>query len=702
MPLWGSDKRRHEGPETSDLLSLALEASGAGVWSWDLATREVSWSERTAELFGKRLEEFDGSYEAFVAQIHPADKDSVVQAIARAVESRDQCRQEFRIVLKDGSIRWISCLGRCFYDEEGQPARLTGTIIDATSRRFSEESLREAKEAAERRTVRLKLLSETAAELLSHERPQDLMESIFRRFSSHLGLEIYFHFILAESGDHLTLVSSGGIPDEQLQDLREIKVGQPVCGLVVQRKMPIAVEDIQASRDRRIHHLRALGLTAYACHPLIAGDRILGTLSFGTRARLRFDPGELDLMRTLCAQVASAVERARLVDELRQRGREAQEAREAAEAANRTKDQFLATLSHELRTPLTPVLLIAQALETDPRIPAELHRDLERMRRNVELEARLIDDLLDLTRIARGKIQLQCEVVDLHALLTEAVEATIGPGRPRLDLALTAPAGRVWGDVARLRQVFGNLLGNAVKFTPPDGLITVRTRAEQEGRVSVEVHDSGAGIDADVLPRIFNAFEQGGSQITRRFGGLGLGLAISRNLVELHGGTITAASDGPGRGAVFTVDLQLVEAPETGAAPPSEERREGSPSLHILLVEDHADTAEAMADLLRVRGYRVTLALSRTAGLAAAAAAADGSSSIDVVVSDLGLPDGSGLDLMREISGRYHLAGIAVSGFGTEEDIRQSREAGFAEHLTKPIDLRDLEKALQRVVAGRE
>ncbi|HJX26364.1 MAG TPA: PAS domain-containing protein, partial [Thermoanaerobaculia bacterium] len=484
MPLWGSDKRH--GPETRDLLSLALEASGAGVWSWEIATGTVVWSARTAELFGSSLEEFDGSYEGFLARVHPEDRDSVVRIIAEALENRDQCRQEFRIVLPDGGIRSIACLGRCFYDAEGQPVRLTGTIIDATSRRTSEEALREAKEAAERRALRLKLLSETAAELLSHEHPQDLTESIFRRFSAHLGLEIYFHFRLAESGDHLALVSSGGLSEENLSDLHQIKVGQPVCGLVVQRKMPIAVEDIQASRDRRLNHLRSLGITAYACHPLIAGDRILGTLSFGTRGRPRFDPGELDLMRTLCAQVASAVERARLVEELRQRSREAQEAREAAEAANRTKDQFLATLSHELRTPLTPVLLIAQALETDPRIPPELHRDIERMRRNVELEARLIDDLLDLTCIARGKIQLHCEVVDLHTLLTDAVETTDGPGRPHVDLDLAAPVGRVWGDVARLRQVFGNLLGNAVKFTPPEGTIMVRTRAAENGQVRVE------------------------------------------------------------------------------------------------------------------------------------------------------------------------------------------------------------------------
>jgi signal transduction histidine kinase/ActR/RegA family two-component response regulator len=552
--------------------------------------------------------------------------------------------------------------------------------------------------------IRLKLLSDTAAELLSSELSRELMEPVFQRISSHLGLEVYIHYRLDEGGC-LSLSSCAGIPDEALSSIQRLELGQAVCGTAAATMGPIVVQDVQRSRSPKTVLIRNLGINAYACFPLIARGRLLGTISFGTRLRLGFEPDDLDLMLTLCNQVASAVERSRLLEELRQSSREAQEARNTAEAASRTKDEFLATLSHELRTPLTPVLLTARALASDPRIPADLRRDVERIRRNVELEARLIDDLLDLTRISRGKTELHQEVVDLHALLREVAETCAGQAARtlRLDLHLSACKHRIWGDAARLQQVFWNLLSNAVKFTPPDGAISVSTATTAEGQMAVEVRDTGAGIDPEVLPHIFNAFEQGGAHMTRQFGGLGLGLAISKSLVDLHHGSIEAASAGTGQGAVFTVLLPTIEVPAAGPEPEPEAWRAPDRPLHILLVEDHADTAEAMAELLRARDYRVTVALSRAAALAAAEKATfDGAPPLDVVVSDLGLPDGSGLDLMRELARRYGLPGIAVSGYGMEEDVRRSREAGFADHLTKPFDLGRLEAALQRIVAGAD
>ena len=698
MSPWSTVRRLRKRPWEGEMLNLALEASEAGIWAWDLASGEVTWSPRTSEIFGTEPGAHGGTYEDFLARVYTDDRAGVMAILEQARENGKQYHHELRVVRVDGEIRWIACHGRFQYDKAGQPIRLAGLIQDVTSRKSTEESIRQAKEAAERRAFRLKLLSDTAAELLSFEPPQDLMESIFRRISSHLGLEVYIHYQLDESG-RLELVCCSGVPEEVLP--RVLEPGQAVCGTVAAERRPIAVEDVQASSDEITDLIRPLGITAYACNPLISRGRFLGTLSFGTRLRTSFDPGELDLMATLCDQVAVAVERDRLMFELRQRSREALEAREAAETANRTKDEFLATLSHELRTPLTPILLTSRALENDSRLPAELRRDVERVRRNVELEARLIDDLLDLTRIARGKIRLEQEVLDIHGLLREVAETSIGrlERPPRLELRLGAPASRVCGDAARLQQVFWNLLSNAVKFTPPDGLISVRTYAAPGGGVAIEVSDTGFGIDPEVLPRIFKAFEQGGTGVTRQFGGLGLGLAITKNLVELHGGSVSAASQGLGKGAAFTVVLPTVEAAMPVREP--ETRREPGRSLHILLVEDHPDTAEAMAELLRARGYRVTLALSRGGALRAAEAImSDGQPPIDAVVSDLGLPDGSGLDLMSELAGRYGLPGIAVSGYGTENDLHRSREAGFAEHLTKPIHLDDLEAALQRIRSG--
>ena len=564
--------------------------------------------------------------------------------------------------------------------------------VDVTARRLAEE--------------RLALLSDAAARLLLHERPRELLRDLFDEISSQLGLEVYFNFLVHPSGEYLVLDSFAGIPEGSALSLERLDFGQAVCGRVARDQQGRVVESVQGRRDEMTSLIRSFGIQAYFCHPLIARGRFLGTLSFGTRRRARFEPDELELMRTVGDQVAVALERSRLMAELTRRSREAEEARAAAEAANRTKDEFLATLSHELRTPLTPVLLTVHALQADPRLPADLRPELERMRRNIDLEARLIDDLLDLTRIACGKLEIQPEVADVHGLLEHVVAISGGGGadkgiRPRLELC--AKESRVWGDPARLEQIFWNLLSNAVKFTDRGGDILVRTDNDAAGCLAVRVIDTGVGIDPETLSRIFNAFEQGGAQVTRRFGGLGLGLAISKALTGLHGGSIEAESAGRGRGATFTVRLPTVSGPS--ASDLARESRLSGPSRsrHILLVEDHADTAEAVADFLRGAGHRVTLARSVREALSRAREAQDGGgeSPIDLVVSDLGLPDGSGLDIMPELKERYGLPGIALSGYGMEEDVRRSREAGFELHITKPVAPQALSEAIARVGGSR-
>jgi CheY-like chemotaxis protein len=325
------------------------------------------------------------------------------------------------------------------------------------------------------------------------------------------------------------------------------------------------------------------------------------------------------------------------------------------------------------------------------------------IRRNVELEARLIDDLLDLTRISRGKLELRREVVDVRQILAHAIEVCcsveLASDRIRLVLELGARDHRVWADAPRLTQVFWNLLQNAVKFTRDGGEVRVRSWDEDDGRtLAVEVADNGIGIDPELLPRIFNAFEQTDRQITRRFGGLGLGLSLSWGIAAMHGGSLAAASAGLDRGSAFTLRLPAgdvpASAPEQTLERLAEPKADSPPSaspLKLLLVEDHADTAEAMADLLRALGHEVTVAGS--VGAALGAAEAQGGR-FDLVVSDLGLPDGTGLDLMRELSGRYGLKGIALSGYGMEEDVLRSREAGFSKHLTKPVDMKALKAAI--------
>jgi len=371
-------------------------------------------------------------------------------------------------------------------------------------------------------------------------------------------------------------------------------------------------------------------------------------------------------------------------------------AKDAAESANRSKDHFLAVLSHELRTPLTPVLMTASALEMDPIVPAALRADMAMIRRNVELETKLIDDLLDLSRITSGKLALHVRSVDLNQTVREVCsicEPQVSEKKIDLKIDLDAYVGHVNADPARLQQVLWNILKNAIKFTPNGGTIQVTTAPHLPGKAQFSISDSGVGMDSQVLPKIFDAFEQGDEKITRQFGGLGLGLAITKALVELHEGKIRAESEGAGRGSTFTVEwpTSKVEKPVEGSS--NAERASGD-SLRILVVEDHQDTAAMLARLLGVTGYQVTVANSAASALETAAR-----QPFDLVVSDIGLPDSTGYDLMRGLRARHEIKGIAMSGYGMEEDIRKSLDAGFTEHLVKPVNLLSLEQAIRRIAA---
>lgn len=375
----------------------------------------------------------------------------------------------------------------------------------------------------------------------------------------------------------------------------------------------------------------------------------------------------------------------------------AEAAQQRAEAATRAKDQFLAMLSHELRTPLTPVLIAANALEQRQDLPEEVRGDMQMIRRNVQLEAMLIDDLLDLTRITRGKLKLHLEQVDVHDCLRSALNICheeIASKQLELILDLQAQHHHVQADSSRLQQVFWNLIKNAVKFTPNGGKIIVRTHDlvgadELDRRVAIEISDTGVGIEPELLPRIFNAFEQGGQP--GQFGGLGLGLTIAYRLVDQHRGTISAHSPGRNGGATFRVELHTVSPKPVTLAPPPTPHQPGA-MLRILLVEDHQDTLRMMQRLLTRQGHQVISASSVAQALTVVS-----SQPIDVLVSDLGLPDGSGHELMREIRRFHNIPGIVLSGFGMDSDVRNSRQAGFAEHLTKPVNMQVLLETIHRV-----
>jgi CheY-like chemotaxis protein len=383
-----------------------------------------------------------------------------------------------------------------------------------------------------------------------------------------------------------------------------------------------------------------------------------------------------------------------------------QAARAEAEAANRAKDRFLATLSHELRTPLTPVLAAVSELLDQSSTPESLRAVLEMIRRNVNLEVRLVDDLLDLTRIRGDKLSLKREVVDAHELIHRVVEICRDDFRAaglHLKLALTAARHDVDADPIRLQQVLWNLIKNAIKFTPEGGAVTLQSRdggrdsaGGSGGVLSIIVSDTGIGIEPSVLPRIFEIFEQGGEASARRSGGLGLGLTISRSIAEQHGGRLTAASGGEGYGATFTLELPRVSVPALIPAIEPLTASEDPPRrpLKILLVDDNTDTLSYLTEILSRRGHDVRAATSVAAAVRIATDVG-----IDLLISDIELPDGTGLQLMAAIRTIRPVPGIVLSGFGSSDDIELSRSAGFAVHLVKPVEFHVLEEAIAQATA---
>lgn len=364
-------------------------------------------------------------------------------------------------------------------------------------------------------------------------------------------------------------------------------------------------------------------------------------------------------------------------------------AREAQLAA-RAKDDFLAALSHELRTPLNPALMTAASLETDLSIPEEARTRLTAVRRNIELEARLIDDLLDVTRITNGKLILRPAPCDVHQLLQDATEIVLSDMKGRnvtLETVCDATEHWVEGEAARIQQILWNLLKNAFKFTEPGGGIEVRTSNPSPGRLMVTVTDTGMGIPGENLERIFEPFDQGKLDGRHHFGGLGLGLAISRSLAELHGGSLKALSPGMGLGSTFVFEMATTAPPESPESEPSP-----APAAHplrLLVVEDHEATLTALVFLLKRDGHTVHAASSAAEALAIADREV-----CDVIISDIGLPDASGLHLMREVRRLHGWPGIALSGYGMSADIEESRRAGFDLHIIKPVKIAVLRQAL--------
>jgi signal transduction histidine kinase len=629
----------------------------------------------------------------------PFDQTLVGRVLHDGIPRTDQ---ELIIRRPDGSRVWVSLSAGPLRDPTGRVGGAVCCLQDISARKEIENAFHEADvvQAGQRRALEVLAKGKELEQVLTA-----LVQSIEERAADMLCT-----VLVVDPADATRLIhgATRSLPSGLRDAFDHVPIAPNLCtcGTTAYHRRLTITPDVAADPAWASHaqFLLAVGLRAVWSVPILSScsGELLGTFACYFREVRRPTPAQIQLVEDFAHLAGLAIEQSRAQQELRA-------AKEAAEAASHAKDNFLAALSHELRTPLSPVLLSASSLVHDPTLPDHIREELELIQRSVELEARLIDDLLDLTRISRGKLQLHKEAVDLHAILRQAVQTCCGSDvhnkSLKIDLVLEAPYHTVLADPARLQQVFWNLIQNSVKFTPSSGTITVATRNSNptgesdhpnpafHHRLVIEISDTGIGIDPDSLPTLFNAFRQADRTIGKRFGGLGLGLAICKSLIDLHGGQITAASTGSGRGAVFTVELPAV-APDDAHRAVVPTVSLAPRGLRVLLVEDHEFTLKVLARLIKTLGHEV-----RSASTCRDALAAAREGSFDLLVSDIGLPDGNGLDLLRQIRPlQPNLRTIALSGFGMDQDIHQSLDAGFQTHLIKPVHFEKLKGAIAQVV----
>ncbi|WP_395820594.1 response regulator [Archangium minus] len=546
----------------------------------------------------------------------------------------------------------------------------------------------QAQSALHESNARLRLLADTASRLLKGTDGRPLLDSVHQHISEHLGLEVCLGYLSREGNGPLELTAHSGISPTMRERLERLEPGQGVAGKVATEQRRWVLDAGAAANGPAPDAAPELGLAALACYPLISQGRVLGTLAFGTRTMRTFTEDELSLMQGVCDQVAVAMERERLIGALRE--------------ADRRKDEFLAMLAHELRNPLAPVRSALEVFRMRMKQDDVLQRTIASADRQVAHMTRLVDDLLDVSRITRGKVELKPVSVTLTDLVEGAVQACepiISQRHHELSVSLPSETVMLNVDPTRMTQVVANLLHNAAKYTPSGGRIHLN--AERQGNELVlSVRDNGIGLRPDMLHRVFDLFVQVDPGSDRAQGGLGLGLTLVRRLVEMHGGHVSARSEGLSKGSEFTVRLPLPAGPAPALAIPHMVKAAAATAhklqpLHILLVEDNPDIRETLRDLLELHGHRVE-------------EASDGRSAVALVLSqrpqvalvDIGLPELDGYkvaELVRASAGGSDTRLVALTGYGHPEDRKRALEAGFDAHLVKPVSSDDLSQVLKKL-----
>jgi PAS domain S-box-containing protein len=617
-------------------LDLAMKASGLGIFDWDVLSNQLYWTPETYIIHDVQPGSFNPSYDAW-ARLLPKEELSVIDTtINDTFERRERYyRSKYHIRTQKGEIRWIESLGEVIYDEAGKPVRLIGTVQDCSERIRAQEQI-----ARDRRRLELAL---EAGELGFWDWNIETGEVQFGGEWAHmLGYE------LGDLEAHVRAWEKLVHPDDM-----------PAIQLALQRHMKGEARVYET--EHRLKHRNGTWIW------VLDRGRIVERDEQGNPTRAIGIHANITLQRAI---------------------------REKLSEADRRKDEFLATLAHELRNPLAPIRTGLAIMKRDPASPSA-SRAREIMERQLSHMVRLIDDLLDVSRITLGRLQLKKENVALHTIMEVAVEAS----RPAIEaghhtLSVSMPEEEVWmyADSTRLSQIISNLLNNAAKYTPDHGHIDLRARLTNSG-VEVAVKDNGLGIPPEMRDQVFQLFGQINQTLDRAQGGLGIGLALVRNLVELHGGTVSAESEGPGKGSTFTIALpaSLITSTSLPAASSSERASQG-PGRRVLIVDDNVDAAQSLAMLADILGHSTEIAFSGPEALEKLPAFKP-----DIIFLDIGLPGMSGFEVAQAVK-RSHPHPppfiIALTGWGTEETKQKARESGFDEHLTKPVEIATVERIL--------
>ena len=636
------EKRARESLRVNqERLNLAQKAARIGSFEWNIQTNVNIWSEEIEAIYGLPPGSFGGSHEAWLERVHPEDRRRAEQDVYRAFVD-GEFSSGWRTIWPNGAVHWLQAQGRVFFDEAGQPLRLVGVNIDVTERKHAEEDLR----ASERRLE----IALDAAKLGSWH-----MDFRTGELTCSAACKANFGRAPDDNFTHKDLIETIH-PDDRERALKEVEQ-------TTRNREEYQSEFQVIWPDGGSHWISARGRCAYG-----ADDQ-----------PLYFDGVTLDI-----------TERKRMEESLRRQA-------EALREADRRKDDFLATLAHELRNPLAPIRNAVQILALRGDDPVVVAQTNEVMDRQVQQMVRLVDDLLEVSRIGRGKISLQKATVDLAEVVATAVETSrplIEAHRHKLTVSLPRSPAPVEADATRLAQVLSNLLNNAAKYTEDGGRVDLIVEQAQ-GEAVVRVRDNGIGIAPEMLPSVFDMFAQIESKTDRSQGGLGIGLTLVRRLVEMHGGKIEAHSAGLGKGSEFLVRLPALAEPASEAARnPAEHSSAPSAngSRRVLIVDDNVDSAESMAVLLRLYGHEVRLAHDGLTALEEARVFRP-----DVMFLDLSLPKMDGFEVARRLRPELAMRGmtlVAMTGYGQEEDRRRTREAGFHLHLVKPVDFDALEELL--------